>query len=413
MSKHTDVAIVGAGPYGLSLAAHLQAAGLEYRIFGRPMASWLQMPEGMLLKSDGFASNLSDPFNKYPLSIFCAERSISYEDNAASVELQTFCDYGLAFKDRFVTGLAESMVVSVNRDGEIFALRLDDGDVVHARRVVVAVGVGCFRHIPAALGGLGAQHVSHSFDYHDLGSYAGRRVAVVGGGSSAVDLAGLLHGRGCDVQLICRRDALKFSGPPAASRRSLWRRVRHPRSGIGPGLRSRFCTDAPDLFRLLPQSLRVEFVRRHLGPASPWRMKERVIGRVPVLYGRELVQATAADGGVTIELRRRDGQRDAIRVDHVIAATGFRTDLRRLDFLNPSLVSHAAAVEQSPILSSSFESSIRGLYFIGPAAAASFGPLMRFAFGARFAARRLTRDLSRRRREVGAIEAQSSTATQS
>ena len=371
------------------------------------------MPEGMWLKSDGFASNLSDPFNKYPLSRFCAERSIAYEDNAASVELQTFCEYGRAFKDRFVPGLEEKMVVSIDRDGENFALRLDNGDVTHARRVVIAVGVGHFRHIPTALSGLGAQYMSHSFDYHDLGSFAGRRVAIVGGGASAIDLAGLLNERGCDVQMICRRDALKFSGAAGAGRRSLWQRIRHPSSGLGPSLRSRLCTDAPDLFRLLPQSMRLEIVRRHLGPASTWRMKKMVIGRVPVLYGRELDQAKVADGGVTIELRRRDGGRDAIRVDHVIAATGFRTDLRRLDFLTDSILSGAATAQHSPILSSSFESSVRGLYFIGPAAASSFGPLMRFAFGARFTARRVTRELSRRRRDVGAIERRSSAATQS
>ncbi len=300
------------------------------------------MPEGMWLKSDGFASNLSDPTNSYPLSRFCAERSIAYEDEAASVELQTFCDYGLAFKERFVAGLEEKLVVSIDRDGEAFALRLDDGSVARARRVVVAVGISRFRHVPAVLGELGAQYVSHSVDHHDLASFAGRRVAVVGGGASAVDLAGLLHERGCNVQLICRRDALKFSSPPGAGRRSLWRRIRHPRSGLGPGLRSRFCTDAPDLFRLLPQSLRAEFVRRHLGPASTWRMKEKVIGRVPVHYGRELASAALADGGVNIELRRRDGGRDTIRVDHVIAATGFRTDLRRLGFLSPSFLSSLA-----------------------------------------------------------------------
>ena len=84
-------------------------------------------------------------------------------------------------------------------------------------------------------------------------------------------------------------------------------------------------------------------------------MKQKVIGRVPVLYGRALDQAKVTDGDVTIELRRRDGGRDTLRVDHVIAATGFRTDLRRLDFLTNSLLSRATTAEHSPILSSGFE----------------------------------------------------------
>ena len=364
MSKHTEVAIIGAGPYGLSIAAHLHAEKVGFRIFGRPMESWLQMPEGMVLKSDGFASNLSDPFDDYPLARFCAERSIAYEDKAACVNLLTFCEYGLAFKDRFVAGLEEKMVVSLDHDGETFALSLDDGAVARARRVVVAVGVGCFRYVPAQLSGLPSHYVSHSFDRRDLSSFAGRRVAVVGGGASAIDLAGLLHERGSDVQLICRRDALNFSGPPGAGRRSLWRRIRHPSSGLGPGLRSRFSTDAPLVFWLLPQSLRLEFVRRHLGPSSTWRMREKVIGRLPVHYGRELISAGLVDGCVNIELRRRDGGRDTIQVDHVIAATGFRTDIRRLDFLSPSLLSRLATADYSPVLSSNFESSIEGLFFV-------------------------------------------------
>jgi cation diffusion facilitator CzcD-associated flavoprotein CzcO len=169
------------------------------------MESWLQMPQGMVLKSDGFASNLSDPSDSYPLARFCAERSIEYEDDAASVSLQTFCDYGLAFRERFVTALEEKMVVSLDHDGEMFALELDDGAIARARRVVVAVGIGCFRYFPAPLSGLPNCCVSHSFDRRDLSSFAGRRVAIVGGGASAVDLAGLLHERGCDVRVICRR----------------------------------------------------------------------------------------------------------------------------------------------------------------------------------------------------------------
>ena len=127
-------------------------------------------------------------------------------------------------------------------------------------------------------------------------------------------------------------------------------------------------------------------------------MKDKVIGRVPLLLGRELAAATADDGGVTLTLSKKDGQQDSLHVNHVIAATEFRVNLDGLSFLSPSLRAGMAEYQRTPVLSRSFESSIPGLYFIGPAAAASFGPMMRFTFGARYAARRLTPALVKSRR---------------
>jgi thioredoxin reductase len=396
MSTRTDVAIIGAGPYGLSLSVHLQTAGVDYRIFGHPMDAWRNhMPEGMLLKSDGFASDLYDPAGEYPLSRFCGEQGIAYDAELIPVRLKTFVDYGLAFKDRFVPGLEEKLVSSLTRDGDGFALGLDDGAIIRARRVVAAVGVGRFRFIPAALTGLPEICLSHSYDHHDLTLFAGRRVAVIGGGASAIDLAGLLNERGCEVRLICRREALKFGSPPQTRERSLWQRLRHPRSGLGPGLRSRLCTDAPVLFHFMPEALRLESVRRHLGPAASWRMKEKVDG-VPVLSGHNVVGAVAENDRVQLSLQTSDNRRVVVSADHVIAATGYHVDIRRLEFLHAGLISQIACVNETPILSARFESSVKGLYFIGPAAANSFGPLMRFAFGARFASRRLVRILGRR-----------------
>src|SRR5271170_1281431 len=128
MNSHSEVGIVGAGPYGLSLAAHLRAAGVGFRIFGSPMETWREhMPEGMLLKSDGFASSLYDPKDTYPLSRYCAERSIEYADDHIPVKLDTFYDYGLTFSDRFVRSVEEKLVVSIGRDGDAFLLTLQDG----------------------------------------------------------------------------------------------------------------------------------------------------------------------------------------------------------------------------------------------------------------------------------------------
>src|SRR3954447_21733501 len=103
MSYSSDVVVIGAGPYGLSLAAYLRAKGVEHRIFGDPMQFWLgQMPRGMLLKSDGFASTLYDPKAEFSLGHYCKEHKIEYADLGVPVRVEDFCEYGLAFQRRFV-----------------------------------------------------------------------------------------------------------------------------------------------------------------------------------------------------------------------------------------------------------------------------------------------------------------------
>jgi hypothetical protein len=101
---------------------------------------------------------------------------------------------------------------------------------------------------------------------------------------------------------------------------------------------------------------------------------------------------------VALKLSKKDGLLETLRFDHVIAATGFRVDVSRLTLLSPSLRKDIAEYKGAPILTRHFQSSVPGLYFIGLTAAASFGPLMRFTFGARYAARRLTRALVRSQR---------------
>ncbi|MGL3107830.1 NAD(P)-binding domain-containing protein [Bradyrhizobium sp. BR 1432] len=352
----TDVAIIGAGPYGLGLAAHLRAAGVDHAIFGRPMELWRRhMPEGMLLKSDGFASNLYDPHNELPLSRFCREHSIEYSDDRIPVQLRTFIDYGMAFAKQFAPNLEETTVSSVRQHGNGFAFDCENGAMVRARRIVVATGVGPFRYMPPPLDAFPSEIVSHSHDHRDLGRFAGSRVVVIGGGASAIDLSALLKARGCDVTLICRRRNLIFATPPSATGRSLWQRIRHPRSGIGPGLRSRMCTDAPLLFHVMPDNFRRGVVRRHLGPAAGWPMKDMFVGRVPVLSGHELVHASISHGSVHLELRDESGETARVETDHVIAATGYRVDIRRLDYFDGSLLSRLSHTGQAPLLSSRFE----------------------------------------------------------
>jgi cation diffusion facilitator CzcD-associated flavoprotein CzcO len=391
-----NTAIIGAGPYGLSVAAHLRCSGVPFRIFGRPMDSWLaHMPKGMMLKSDGFASNIYDPENAFTLGQFCAEQGIEYADAGVPVRLETFSAYGLAFRDRMVPELEDKLVTSVDRLRSGFLLQLEDGETVQARSVVLAVGITHFDYVPENLAHLPAEFLSHSARHHEVEPFRGRDVIVIGGGSSALDLAGLLHEVGARVQLVSRREELKFHSQPTGKPRSQWQQIRHPQSGLGPGMRSRFFANAPMAFHYLPERLRVEAVRRTLGPSGGWFIRDKVIGKVPLHLGCTLQCAKIQNGSVHLTVRAADGNEREIVTEHVIAATGYKVDLERLKFLDPGIRSRLKALNGSPVLSSTFESSMPGLYFAGVAAANSFGPVMRFAFGAGFAARTLTRTLTK------------------
>jgi thioredoxin reductase len=382
--------IVGAGPYGLSIAAHFRGRGIPFRIFGRPMDSWLNhMPKGMMLKSDGFASNIYDPESEFTLKQFCSEQGIKYADAGIPVRLDTFSAYGLAFRDRLLPELEDKLVVSLNRAPDGFVLRLENGETVTARRVVLAVGITHFEYLPETLAKLPSEFVSHSFRHANPDALRGQSVVVIGGGASAIDLAVELKEAGADVQLIARQSALKFHSTPTGRLRSKWQQIRHPQSGLGPGMRSRFFSDAPGLFHYLPESLRLEIVDRTLGPSAGWFVKDKM-SRVPSLLGYTPQSAEVQDRKVRLRLRAADGSERDVFADHVIAATGYRVDLGRLLFLSEEIRSKIKTVAGSPILSSTFESSVPGVYFAGLAAANSFGPVMRFAFGAGFAARRIT-----------------------
>jgi cation diffusion facilitator CzcD-associated flavoprotein CzcO len=391
-----NTAIIGAGPYGLSVAAHLRRSGLPFRIFGRPMDSWLaHMPKGMMLKSDGFASNIYDPENAFTLGQFCSERGIEYADAGVPVRLETFSAYGLAFRDRMVPELEDKLVVSVDRSPGGFLLQFEDGETVQARSVVLAVGITHFGYVPENLTHLPSEFLSHSARHHEVEPFRGRNVVVIGGGSSALDLAGLLHEAGAHVELVSRREELKFHSQPTGKPRSQWQRIRHPQSGLGPGMRSRFFANSPMAFHYLPERFRVEAVRRTLGPSGGWFIRDKVIGKVPLHLGCTPQGAEVQNGRVHLGVRAADGSEREIVTEHIIAATGYKVDLERLKFLNPEIRAKVKALNGAPVLSSNFESSIPGLYFVGVAAANSFGPVMRFAFGAGFAARTLTRTLTK------------------
>jgi hypothetical protein len=395
LGNSIDVAVIGAGPYGLSLTAHLSARGVEHRIFGEPMGLWKNnMPPGMLLKSYPWASSLSDPESEFTTKSFCTERALPYHDELMPLPLSRFVEYGEAFQARYAPRVERKTLMALESGPAGFRASFSDGEMINARRVVVAVGLHPFKHLPPEAEHLPADLCSHSSDYGPIGSLQGKNVIVVGAGSSATDLAALLHEQDIAVSLVTRKPYLNFSCRPRP--RTLLERATAPMSGIGNGWTMAACAKYPQLVRLLKQDLRVRLANSKVhGPMSSAFMKDRVVGKAPLLLGRALHGIGTRNGKVVLDLvADGDNSRQSLRADHVIFATGYKTDITRLGFLDARLAHRIHRVEQAPLLSAHYESSVPGLHFIGPVAANSFGPVCRFVYGASHPARHLARYLS-------------------
>jgi cation diffusion facilitator CzcD-associated flavoprotein CzcO len=360
------------------------------------MSFWSNhMPRGMHLKSEGFASSLYDPDFTFTLGAYCQEKSLPYADIGLPVPIATFISYGLEFQRRYVPQLENVLVTSIIPGSQGFELTTSTGEIFRATRVVVATGIMNFTNLPSVLAGLPEKLVTHSSQHSDLDKFKGRRVAVLGAGASAFDTAALLLQAGADVELIARRLTIDFQAPPVEPR-SLVQRIKAPRSGLGTGWRSRMCTDIPLVFYQLPRSLRHRAVERHLGPAPCWFIRDTVEGHVTTHLGATLIGAEIMGDRIRIAFtQQRDHVSKSIEVDHIIAATGYRIAVSRLKFLDDRIQSRVRKVADAPILDRHFQSTIDGLYFIGAIAAYNFGPLLRFAYGANYVAKRVAARLAR------------------
>jgi cation diffusion facilitator CzcD-associated flavoprotein CzcO len=351
-----------------------------------------QMPRGMFLKSQGFASNLCDPNGTHTLAAFCRATGRSYADYGQPVPLDDFVAYGDWFAGELANGLEQTLVTGLTSDSGQFELRLADGRTATARRVVLATGVEHFAYVPPVLSG--HESVSHSSTITDPAAFTGMRVAIIGRGQSALESAALLSENGAAVVVITRSPAVAWNGPPLRPDRPLRKRLREPEAGLGSGWGTWFYSNHPALFRHLPEQTRIHRARTALGPAGAAWLRPRVEGFVPIRTSELVHQVRDIADGVGVGLVARHGERSEVRVDCVIAATGYRPDLQRLVFLDDPLRARIRAVASTAAVDAAYQTSVEGLYMIGPAVAPTFGPVMRFVYGTTHAARTVAQHLT-------------------
>jgi thioredoxin reductase len=382
----TDIttAIVGAGPYGLSLAAYLRARRHRFELFGVPLESWREhMPDGMVLKSEPFASNLWDPGRRYTLERFCAAHGIEYQPARRPLSLSRFLDYAEWFRRSAVGEATGLKVRRIAQDGARFTLELEDGSRRTAGQVVIATGHLAFRRVPAELAALAPPHLLHSADIKDVRRFHGRDVTIVGAGQSALETAALVREAGGIARVVVRGRELIWNERPVA--RPLLARIRAPESGLATGWRSLAVAELPRVFRRFPVDKRHRFVAQNWGPAGAWWLRDRFEGQIEVLLEQRIVGVQLTGGRVQLTTDGPRGRR-AILTDHVVAGTGYEVNVDRLTCLDPDLRARIERERTAPALRANFETSVPGLYIVGIAAAPTFGPVMRFMFGAKHAA---------------------------
>lgn len=386
-----EVAVIGAGPHGISATTHLRRAGVQAHLFGDPMAFWQSMPRGMVLRSNLRASNMIEPTGPLSVTAFAAETGLQLEQ---PVLLENFIAYGSWVQRTAVPDVDERAVAKLERAPGGFELELVDGERVSARRVVLACGIESFESIPAGYDHLPPELVSHTGRYSDMSIFAGRRVALVGGGQSSFTCAALMHQHGArEIEVLVRDPAVMWlRGHSVIKRLGRLGPIVYAPTDVGPLWYSRLVA-TPDLFRRLPRATQDRIAYRSIRPACS-NVVRMQLGEVGISTGVEVTGAEISGQALRVSLS--DGS--VREVDHLMFGTGYTVDVARYRFLSTDILGELRRVDGYPVLGRGLESSVPDLHILSAPAARSFGPIMRFISGSWYGGRAVARAVARRSR---------------
>ncbi|MDW7691569.1 NAD(P)-binding domain-containing protein [Flammeovirgaceae bacterium SG7u.111] len=363
-SPKYDLIIIGAGPYGLSLATIAKAKGLKYLVLGKPLEFWdNNMPKEMILRS-GKGWHI-DPLEVHTFQKFLLERS--YDDlNYFSKKI--FIEYGRWFLAKKQLNIAEEYVLNINREDSIYQLDTSDNNTYISSAVVVAIGAKYFYYIPKDIvSNIPANFYSHTCHTIDFHGYANKRILVVGGRQSAFEWATLLTENGCE------KVTLSYPSSTPSFSKSNW--------GIADELVKKY-EENPNWYYNLSQEKKSKidqsFWKEGRLKIEPW-LEERLKKDKYVAYPNSRVTSCTQKGDF-LEI-----QIDAditVKVDHILFATGYKVDIARIPFMkNSNIVEGIDTINGSPVLDENYQSNQKGLYFTGISSTKSMGLFFGFLIG--------------------------------
>jgi len=381
--KQDTTVVIGAGPYGLSVASHLKARGVQTLVFGKTMELWKKMPSGLCLKSIWTASSISGPKAEFSIDRYIASHKIPRQE---PIPLSTFLDYALWFQQQTVPDVDQTYVQALASDGRGFHLELADGRSVKANKVVLASGIGTFAYVPEYARDLPATLAGHTSTHTDLSVFKGRKVVVIGNGQSALEYAALLNEAGASVELIARGE-VRWHTRVLYDRTGPARHIFYPPGDVGPpGIN--WVVAFPGFYRHLPDRIKSPVHRRAVLPGGAKWLRPRVEGQLQITEKAQIVKATPQGQGLCLELDNGTTR----EVDYLMLGTGYQPGVQKLPYIDASLLSKIQQRNGYPVLDKSYEASVPGMYFAGILAGYTFGPTCRFVSGTKALASRIARN---------------------
>jgi cation diffusion facilitator CzcD-associated flavoprotein CzcO len=380
----TDLLIIGAGPFGLAVAAQATHDGIEHLIVGKPMEFWRQnMPKGMFLRSA--CDWHLDPLNQHTIEAFLSTQDKTPKD-VEPLSLEFYLFYAEWFRQQKNINPLPVYIERIDRlpastagandhsQPHRFMAITADGETIKAKRVVLAPGFKHFAHIPGELTAILPQgRYQHTSTFVDFNNAKDKRFLIIGGRQSAYEWAALLLEAGAAAMHLSHRHVT-----PAFDVAD-WSWVNELVDNMA---------EDPSWFRRLSQTEKDEVSHRLWAEGrlklEPWLAPRLNDERVKLWPQTRLVSCTETQEG-DLEARLSNGE--TMTIDHVVLATGYKVDITRLPILSPKILVTLQIRNGFPVLDDHFETSIPGLFITSMPAMQDFGPFFGFTISVRTSAK--------------------------